>query len=80
MINFIARPDSPFIEEGRKLLVNEFGKKYGTYFSILQAISEGYNTQAQIRDFLGKKSVGGQLAKLEETYNLVDKKRPLWSK
>lgn len=80
MIDFIVRPDSPFIEEGKKLLVNEFGKKYGTYFSILQAISEGYNTQAQIRDYLGKKSVGGHLAKLEETYNLVDKKRPLWSK
>lgn len=31
MINFIARPESPFIEEGRKLLVNEFGKKYETY-------------------------------------------------
>ena len=46
MINFIARPDSPFIEEGRKLLVNEFGKKYWTYFSILQTISEGFNTQA----------------------------------
>ena len=80
MIDFIARADSPFIEEGRKLLVNEFGKKYGTYFSILQAISEGYNTQAEIRDYLGKKSVGGHLVKLEETYNLIDKKRPIWSK
>ena len=80
MIDFITRADSPFIEEGRKLLVNEFGKKYGTYFSILQAISEGYNTQAEIKDYLGKKSVGGHLAKLEETYNLIDKKRPIWSK
>lgn len=80
MIDFITRADSPFIEEGRKLLVNEFGKKYGTYFSIMQAISEGYNTQAEIKDYLGKKSVGGHLAKLEETYNLIDKKRPIWSK
>ncbi|MCQ2117499.1 MAG: ATP-binding protein [Bacteroidales bacterium] len=80
MIDFITRADSPFIEEGRKLLVNEFGKKYGTYFSIMQAISEGYNTQAEIKDYLGKNSVGGHLAKLEETYNLIDKKRPIWSK
>lgn len=80
MIEFIARPDSPFIEEGRKLLVGEFGRKYGTYFSILQAISEGYGTQAEIKDYLGKKSVGGHLAKLEETYDLIDKKRPIWSK
>lgn len=80
MLDYIARADSPFIEEGRKLLVSEFGRKYGTYFSILQAISEGYNTQADIKDYLGKKSVGGHLDKLEVTYNLIDKKRPMWSK
>lgn len=79
MIRFICTSDSPFIEEGRKLLIQEFGKKYGTYFSILQAISEGYNTQAQIADYLGSKSIGGQLSKLEETYNLIEKKRPMWA-
>lgn len=80
MMDFIARSDSPFIDEGHKLLANEFGRKYGTYFSILQAISEGYSTQAEIKDFLGKKSVGGHLDKLESTYNLIDKRRPIWSK
>lgn len=79
MIKFICTSDSPFIEEGRKLLIQEFGRKYGTYFSILQAISEGYNTQAQIADYLGSKSIGGQLSKLEETYNLIEKKRPMWA-
>ena len=79
MIRFICTADSPFIEEGRKLLIQEFGKKYGTYFSIMQAISEGYNTQAQIADYLGSKSIGGQLSKLEETYNLIEKKRPMWA-
>lgn len=79
MIRFICTSDSPFIDEGRKLLIQEFGKKYGTYFSILQAISEGYNTQAQITDYLGSKSIGGQLAKLEDTYNLIEKKRPMWA-
>ena len=79
MIRFICTADSPFIEEGRKLLIQEFGKKYGTYFSILQAISEGYNTQAQIAAYLGSKSIGGQLSKLEETYNLIEKKRPMWA-
>lgn len=79
MIHFICTADSPFLEEGRKLLIQEFGKKYSTYFSILQAISEGYNTQAQIADYLGSKSIGGQLSKLEETYNLIEKKRPMWA-
>lgn len=79
MIRYICKPDSPFIEEGRKLLIQEFGRKYGTYFSILEAISEGYNTQAEIATYLGSKSIGGQLSKLEETYNLIGKKRPMWA-
>jgi AAA+ ATPase superfamily predicted ATPase len=80
MIAQICKADSPLIEEGKKLLVQEFGKKYATYFSILQAISLGYNTQADIEDYLGGKSLGGQLLKLEETYELVRKIRPIWAK
>lgn len=79
IISFICRADSPFIEEGRKLLIQEFGKKYGTYFSILEAISDGYNTQTEIANYLGSKSVGGHLLKLEDTYNLIEKKRPMWA-
>lgn len=80
MIAFICKDDSPLIEEGRKLLVQGFGKKYATYFSILQAISVGRNTQAQIEEYLGGKSLGGQLLKLEETYDLIRKIRPIWAK
>lgn len=80
MIARICKADSPLIEEGKKLLVQEFGKKYATYFSILQAISLGYNTQADIEDYLGGKSLGGHLKKLEETYELVSKVRPIWAK
>ena len=80
MIALICKEDSPLIEEGKKLLVQEFGRKYSTYFSILQAISMGYNTQAEIEDYLGGKSLGGHLKKLEETYELVRKLRPIWAK
>ena len=48
MIKYICQSDSPFIDEGRNLLIQEFGKKYGNYFSILDAISSGINTQSQI--------------------------------
>ena len=80
MIARICKEDSTLIEEGRKLLIQEFGRRYATYFSILQAISMGYNTQSSIEDYLGGKSLGGQLAKLEETYDLIRKVRPIWSK
>jgi uncharacterized protein len=80
MIKYICQSDSPFIDEGRNLLIQEFGKKYGNYFSILDAISSGMNTQSQIEAFMGEKSIGGQLNKLETIYEVIKKQRPLFAK
>ncbi|MDO5571127.1 MAG: ATP-binding protein [Bacteroidales bacterium] len=80
MIKYICQSDSPFIDEGRNLLIQEFGKKYGNYFSILDAISSGMNTQSQIEAFMGEKSIGGQLNKLETVYEVIKKHRPLFAK
>ncbi len=80
MIAYICQSASPFIDEGRNLLIGEFGKKYGNYFSILNAISSGRNTQSQIADFVGDKSIGGQLSKLESVYEVVKKVRPIFAK
>lgn len=80
IIHAVCDPDSPFKDEGKNLLVDEFGKQYGTYFSILDAISNGLNTQSEIASTLGEKSIGGQLKKLEETYEIINKKRPILSK
>ncbi len=80
MIKYICQSDSPFIDEGRNLLIGEFGKKYGNYFSILDAISSGMNTQSQIEAFMGEKSIGGQLNKLETVYEVIKKQRPIFAK
>ncbi|HEY5570955.1 MAG TPA: ATP-binding protein [Bacteroidales bacterium] len=80
MIKYICQSDSPFIDEGRNLLIQEFGKKYGNYFSILDAISSGLNTQSQIEAFMGEKSIGGQLSKLETVYEVIKKQRPIFAK
>lgn len=80
IIHAVCDPDSPFKDEGKNLLVDEFGKQYGTYFSMLDAISNGINTQAEIASALGEKSIGGQLKKLEETYGIIRKIRPILSK
>ncbi|MGV8138505.1 MAG: ATP-binding protein [Mangrovibacterium sp.] len=45
MINFMVRENSPFTDEGKNLLIEEFGKNYATYFSILSAVSGGINMQ-----------------------------------
>lgn len=80
IIHTVCDPDSPFKDEGKNLLVDEFGKQYGTYFSILDAISNGINTQLDIAASLGEKSIGGQLKKLEETYDVIKKMRPILAK
>ena len=79
MVDFMVRPDSPFMDEGNTLLIQEFGKKYGNYFSILSAIADGDNTLPDLEGRLGI-SPGGYLKRLEEDYNLVHKKRPILSK
>jgi AAA+ ATPase superfamily predicted ATPase len=80
MIWQICRSDSPFLSEGKNLLIEEFGKKYGNYFSILAAISSGINIQSEIEALLGEKSIGGQLSKLETVYEVVAKQRPVFAK
>ncbi len=80
MISFMIRENSPFTDEGKNLLIEEFGKNYAIYFSILSAISGGINTQPDIESALGDKSVGGQLKRLIEDYNIITRQRPILAK
>lgn len=41
------------------MLIQEFGKQYATYFSILGLIAAGDVTLPQIEGMLGEKSLGG---------------------
>ena len=80
MISFMVRKNSPFIEEGKNLLIEELGKNYAIYFSILSAISCGINTQPEIESALGNKSIGGQIKRLIEDYNIIVRQRPILAK
>lgn len=80
MIGFMVRENSPFTDEGKNLLIEEFGKNYATYFSILSAISGGINTQPGIEAALGDKNIGGQIKRLIEDYNIIVRQRPLLAK
>ncbi|MEA5045538.1 MAG: ATP-binding protein [Petrimonas sp.] len=79
MLDMITRPDSPFIGEGKELLISEFGREYGTYFSILQLIASGRTTQSEI-DSIIEKNTGAYLVNLEKEYCLITKNKPLFSK
>lgn len=79
MLDMVASPNSPFIGEGKDLLVSEFGKEYGTYFSILQLIASGKTTQSEIDSVIGK-NTGAYLVNLEREYSLITKNKPLFAK
>lgn len=77
MIDRMICDGSPFIEEGRVMLLGEFKKEYGVYFSILSAIAGGHSTRAEIEMVVGKE-VGGYLTKLEDDYELISRKLPIY--
>ncbi|GHT71627.1 ATPase [Spirochaetia bacterium] len=79
MLDMVTAADSPFLNEGKDLLISEFGKDYGTYFSILQLIAAGKNTQSEIDSIIGK-NTGAYLVNLEREYSLIIKSKPVFSK
>jgi AAA+ ATPase superfamily predicted ATPase len=79
MLDFIVRPESSFLNEGKDLLVSEFGKDYGVYFSILQLIAAGKNSQSEIDSVIGK-NTGTYLVNLEKEYSLISRNKPVFSK
>lgn len=76
MIDSIVSSDSVFINEGRSILVEEFGKDYDTYFSILSAIASGKTRRSEIESIIGKQ-VGGYLSRLEDDYGIIVKEIPI---
>ena len=79
MLEEIFSPLSAYIPDGRTILADEFGSDYGTYFTLLAAISAGQTTSAELKNLLGTE-VGGFLAKLEDQYSIVEKKQPIFGK
>lgn len=79
MIKEIIRANSLFLNEGRAVLVDEFDKEYGVYFSVLCAIARGKTSRNEIEQTVGRQ-VGGYLARLEDDYALIRKHQPLFAK
>jgi AAA+ ATPase superfamily predicted ATPase len=79
MVDLIIQEDSPFITDGKTMLIEEFGRDYAVYFTILSAIARGENRRSEIEASVGKE-VGGYLTRLEKDYGLIAKSTPLFSK
>jgi AAA+ ATPase superfamily predicted ATPase len=78
MLRAVASPGSPFLSEGKDVLVSEFGKEYGTYFSVLQLIASEKTSQSEI-DSVIEKNTGAYLQTLEQVYTLIARNRPIFS-
>ena len=78
-LNLIFDEYSLFLEEGKNLLVEEFGKEYTTYFSILSLIASSKTARVEIEGILGK-NVGGYLDRLENEYTIIKKVKPIFAK
>jgi len=79
MIDYIFSPNSLFLEEGKNVLIEEFGREYATYFSILSLISSSKTSRSEIESILGK-NIGGYLDKLEKEYSVIKKVKPIFAK
>lgn len=71
--------NSLFLDEGRNVLVDEFGKDYGNYFSILSLIASGKTSRSVMESVL-EMQIGGFLDRLENDFGLITKVRPILSK
>jgi AAA+ ATPase superfamily predicted ATPase len=75
----IFSENSLFLEEGKNVLVDEFGKDYGSYFSILMLIASSKTARSEMESIMGS-SLGGYLDKLENEFGLIAKIRPVLAK
>ncbi|BBG65041.1 archaeal ATPase, fused to C-terminal DUF234 domain [Hydrogenimonas sp.] len=78
-LDLIFDENSLFIDEGKNLLIEEFGKEYTTYFSILSLIASSKTSRSEIESIL-EKNVGGYLDRLEHEYSIIKKIRPIFAK
>ena len=80
MLDMFFEQDSYFLPEGKNMLIDEFGKDYGIYFSILTLIAQGKNTRSELENALNIKELSGYLKNLSEKYGLISKMQPIYEK
>jgi uncharacterized protein len=78
MIVYLTAEHSLLLHEGKNMLVEEFGREYSTYFSILSEIAQGRNRRSELEQAL-QREIGGYLTKMERDFNLIKRSTPIFS-
>ncbi len=79
ILDYIYSHNSLFLNEGKTILIEEFGKEYKIYFSILSLISCSKTSRSEMESILGK-NIGGYLKRLEEDYSIIKRVKPMFAK
>ena len=79
MLDEIFSDNSLFLDEGKNVLIDEFGKDYGNYFSILSLIASSKTSRVEMESIL-EMQIGGFLERLELDFGLISKIRPIFAK
>jgi AAA+ ATPase superfamily predicted ATPase len=78
MIAYLTAENSLLLQEGKNMLVEEFGREYSIYFSILSEIAQGRNRRSELEQIL-QREIGGYLTKMERDFNLIKRQTPIFS-
>lgn len=79
MISEIFREHSLLLEEGKNILIEEFGKDHLTYFAILSLIASSKTSRSDIESILAK-DIGGYLERLDKEYSIITPVKPVLAK
>jgi AAA+ ATPase superfamily predicted ATPase len=79
IVDVILEENSFFLDEGRNVLIEEFGKEYAVYFSILSLIASSKTSRPEIESIIGQ-SVGPHIDRLEKEFSLIRRITPIFSK
>ena len=80
MLGYLTEDKSPFINEGKNILIEEFGTDYAMYFSILTCIAGGLKSRGELENELKESNIGSYLTRLENYYGLIEKHLPVFAK
>jgi AAA+ ATPase superfamily predicted ATPase len=79
ILDEILRENSFFVDEGRAVLVDEFGNDYGNYYSVLSLIASSKTERSEMENIMNM-AVGGYLERLEKDYGIIKRNRPFGAK
>ncbi len=79
IIDYVCSEHSLFLDEGKNMLIDEFGKEYGNYFSILSLIALSKTSRSEMKSVL-EMQIGGFLERLESDFGIIRRVKPIFAK